>query len=253
MKAESKSSVASEDVLDLEIIFVSGALAASLSAVPVTDSVASVTRAASSAGPPGQLLYGAQVLDPRQTLQAYGINTGATLTLVRRSFTWDGARFGKQAVLSREAGGVVARRTQSFCHAVVAAAWAGREIRIRILETSHWSGAVELGFTATAPDDLPGELPAEARDLPLSWIMGNSGNVLVNGVGLKAPTPRGNWTTEWRPGDVATCTATDAGWFRVDVNGALAMSVPADIPTDIQIYPVVGVYGKTTAIELLDG
>lgn len=244
-----------EELIDVEVRLLSGSLAARLRPSSA-DSVESLRRAAGGAelrSVPTQLVLGARVLCPSETLRGAGISAGATLTLVRRAFSWEAAAMGRHCELQLRDGRRTVRRSLSFDNAVVVARSPARFFRFRVLETdAFWSGAAELGFTALAPSQ--DSLPDVARVLPKSWVLACNGKLFVDGcVQERWQVPRVNWTEAWAPGDVVTCSMAEGGEFRIEVNGTLAMEAALGIAATPELFPVIGVYGKTLAVELLDG
>lgn len=199
-------------------------------------------------GGAGCLLLGARVLEPGASLAEEGLKTGDVLTLVRAAFSWEGARLGR--LVSLEEDGRTAKRTGSFGEALIIAVQPARSFRLRVVDSSaQWSGAMELGFTACSPAELPAELPRRAHLLDRSWVRGHSGCPYILGRSLEAlPTVK----VDWNAGDVVTCSATAAGDLCIQASGEEVSLLPLEIPPDLALFPVVNLYGRTTALQLLD-
>lgn len=234
---------------EVEVRLVSGVIAARLT-LTGKETVDHVRRAVTG-GFPAALLHGARLLDPRATFAELGVEHGASLTLVRRAFTWDGALSGRNAAL--EDDGRTARRAASYWHAVLVASQPARRFALRVLDNAgDWGGAVELGFTSAAPCDLPAELPATADRLPGSWVVDNTGDLRVDGLAASSPREAGWNARDLQPGDLVAVEATHCGTLRVEVNGKVVLEYAAAIPATEDLYPAVGLFGKTRAVELLD-
>mmetsp|Transcript_94237 Transcript_94237/g.218926 ORF Transcript_94237/g.218926 Transcript_94237/m.218926 type:complete len:267 (-) Transcript_94237:16-816(-) len=196
------------------------------------------------------------------SLQSAGIKHGSVLTLVlQKRRLWSEPLLGVNARLGEESddGVVVTRANGFFYKAVVIARYPASHFRVRVIDnTGRWSGALELGFTATHPDHLEGRIPADLANLPECFAVTHSGSLY----GLETHTVLQNWNEDLRPNDVvkvavlnaglgAGADGTEAAEFVVEVDGvvkvraALAHAAP-------ELYPVVGVYGKTKAVELLE-
>merc|ERR1712151_1396394 len=124
-------------------------------------------------------------------------------------------------------------------------------------DTECRSGGLEFGFIATAPEDLPAKLPNKLDKLPLTWISDSVGNLIAN--------------TEWKlehqwqcdipgapaapellkAGDIVECTAGYGGRLRIVVNGSLLADWPANIPDEVALHPIINIFGKAVAVELL--
>lgn len=234
---------------EVEVRLVSGDVVARLT-VAGSETVDQVRRAVT--GGPAALLHGSQLLEPRGcTLAELGVGHGASLTLVRRAFTWDGAVSGRNAAL--EGDGRTVRRSASYWHAVLVAAQPTRRFVLRVLDNAgDWSGAAELGFTSSAPCDLPAELPATADRLSGSWVVDNTGDLRVDGLAASSLRETGWSARDLQPGDLLAVEATNCGTLRVEVNGKVALEYSAAIPATEDLYPAVGLFGKTRAVELLD-
>merc|ERR1712232_320769 len=133
-----------------------------------------------------------------------------------------------------------------------------RTFRLRLVEDTECRyGGLELGFIATAPEDLPAKLPNKLDKLPQTWVSDSVGNLIANG----------EWKLEhqWqedssgapaapellKAGDVIECTAGDGGTLRVVVNGSTVADWPAGIPDGATLHPIVNIFGKAVAVELL--
>lgn len=239
--------------IDVEVRLISGELAASLR-VPSTDTVASVRLKATGGRAAGKLLHGGSVLDMQSTLAMAGVVQGASLTLVRSSYSWEGMRRGLKVKLDED--GRTIRRNDDFWNAVVVGPAPSRSFRFKVVDNSGaWSGAVELGFTAAAAEELPEVLPKNAWELPKSWIISSSSNLIIDGVGVREPETPGKFQRiqeSWAPMDIVQVMVNDAEHIQILANGHLCAEFSAGIRPDVELYPVIGLYGKTTSLELID-
>lgn len=143
---------------------------------------------------------------------------------------WDATVHGPNARVS--ADGRQAARWNGFCEAVIVGANPARCFRFRVTQTeAPYSGGAEVGF---APGPLAAPLPESATMLAGSWVFG-FGNF---------------WPARLQVGDVVQCSAMN-GSLQVKVNDVVVVECAACPPNDTVIYPVVGLYGRTQAVELL--
>lgn len=240
--------------MDIEVRLLSGELTASLRVLS-TDTVASVRLKSTGGRAAGKLLYGSSVLDMRSSLEQAGVPSGATLTLIRSSYSWEGMKRGQKAKVDED--GRTVRRHDDFWNAVVVGPAASRSFQFRVVDNSGaWSGAVELGFTAATPEELPEVLPKNAWELPKSWIISSSSNLIIDGVGVREPEGVAckfqRIQEAWAPMDVIQVMVDDAEQIQITANGNLCAEFNAGIRSEVELYPVIGLYGKTTALELID-
>lgn len=250
--------VPAED-LDIEVRRISGELQASLR-LASSETVDAARRLAAPRAY-ARLLLGAQVLDPQQTLAAAGVTNGAVLTLVRAAFSWDSPALGR---LSSMTGARTVRRTTSFCEAVVVARSPTTRFRVRVLDnTGHWSGGLEIGFVRHRPTDdemntTTASLPRNASLLPDVYAAS-----FINECDSELRKSGG---ARWRAkqllenvceDDVIECSVSDGGSLRLAVQSGqeaeeVAQELALSIPLGAELYPVVSLYGKMQAVELLD-
>lgn len=238
------------ELIEVEVRLMSGGVAATLR-LDLSETVDGLCRQVSPHG--GRILHGTQVLDPRATLAICGLRSGVVLTFVRSS-PWEGCRLGRHARLSEEDGRTV-RRCESYNDALVVARRPGRAFRVRLVDNQgDWFGGVELGFTSLGPSDLPDRLPARvAEGLLRSWVLDHKADLLIDAVKPDWFRSTADIIQEgWSSGDTIACTASDVGDLCVDLNGERALALDARIPPEMELYPLVGVYGRANAVELLD-
>lgn len=196
----------------------------------------------------GSILLGGRVLQSGASLAQECVKSGDVLTFVRAVFSWDGARLGRLVRLDED--GRTAKRTASFGEALVIASYPSRFFRVRVIDSSaQWSGAMELGFTACCPVELPVELPRRAHLVHRSWVRGHSGCPYILGRSLEGE-PSVN--VDWGEGEIVVCSVTQSGELRIETRGQNVAVLPLEIPPDLVLYPLVNLYGQTTALELLD-
>ncbi|XP_014669137.1 PREDICTED: protein neuralized-like, partial [Priapulus caudatus] len=140
--------------------------------------------------------------------------------------------------------GRVARRSDSFCKGVAfgrRAVAVDERVYVRFLECSrNWSGVLRFGFTANDP----GREVATRRDLP-RYVCPDMTN--------KA----GNWAKALgdkyaESGNVLFYYVTAAGDLRYGINDQDKGVFLSGVATTGPLWPMLDLYGNTTAIEFLD-
>lgn len=160
---------------------------------------------------------------------------------------WNRALHGPFAEIS--ANGRLARRNNSLAEdwAVVVAARPSRSFSFRVVETSHYRGAVEVGFSEGLPASTL-SLRCDASWLPRSWVFGGDGRFYHNG------SSTGQWWAQQPALGIGALVRCEAFCDRlqVTVDGALVANQAVLMPEHLELYPVVGLYGQTAAVELVD-
>lgn len=246
-----------EDKVDFEVRLLSGEVAAKLYMSPEETVGRALTAALAESPWPaatGQLCFEGKKLSPGATLRSSGIVDGSVLHLLRVPCYWHKENCGELAEIDND--GLTVRRRGHFSKAVVVASVPTRAFRIQILNMEmSWSGGVELGFCASPPEELPPVLPEELASLPKSWASGNDACLTVN-EGIRSRRNSWKWmdgvnsNENIKVGDVVTCRVDD-GFLRITVNETVVADWPARIPEDVDVYPAVGLYGTTQAIQML--
>lgn len=245
--------------LEFEVRLISGEVQASV-CLASSETVDAARRLASPHAY-ARLLLGMCLLEPGSTLAAAGVTNGAVLTLVRAAFSWDSPALGRLVSLT---GGRTARRTTSFCYAVIVARSPAARFRVRVLDnTGGWSGGLEIGFVRQRPTDdemnaTTACLPRNASLLPdvyAASFINESDSELRDSGGARWQAKQ--LLENVREGDVIECSVSDSGKLRLAVQSGdeadeRAQELPLSIPPGVELYPVVSLYGKMQALELLD-
>lgn len=217
--------------------------------------------AASRTWPPGarHLFLGARALESSSWLADVGVREGSVVTVACAALRWHDKAKGMHAELSED--GLTAKRRDGqfkFNHAVLISNGPVREFRFQVLDSSaRFAGGLELGFTSVAPEELLelGEVPHSAVCLRHAWICDCHGELHAytgSFHALDMDFGEQDWDPErLRTGDIVTCRALVDGRLQIEINGHEVGNWEAGIANDIDLYPVVGLFGKTTAIRLI--
>eukprot|EP00418_Pyrodinium_bahamense_P070439 CAMPEP_0179096568 /NCGR_PEP_ID=MMETSP0796-20121207/44402_1 /TAXON_ID=73915 /ORGANISM="Pyrodinium bahamense, Strain pbaha01" /LENGTH=268 /DNA_ID=CAMNT_0020794293 /DNA_START=53 /DNA_END=859 /DNA_ORIENTATION=- len=170
-----------------------------------------------------------------------------------QSYSWEGMRLGKMVIVDPD-GHTVRNSGFNSGHLIVVGPAPSRSFRFRVVDNSFkWSGGVGMGFTASRPEALA--LPEYAYNMPLPWIIGNHGNLYVSdkddNVSKQEVSKRCVTQAKWKAGNVVRVLANDVGRLQVIRNGKACFENEAGIPSDIEVYPVLDISGKTKAVQLL--
>lgn len=214
--------------------------------------------AASRSWPPGarQLFLGERALEAEMSLADAGVREGSVVTVACAALRWHARAKGSHAELSED--GLTARRRDGsfkFNHAVVISNGPLRGFRFEVLDNAaRFAGGLELGFTSLPPGGLIDEVPPSAVGLRHAWICDCHGELHAytgSFHALDIDFGEQGWDPErLRQGDVVSCRALASGRMQIDINGHEVGNWDAGIPRELDLYPVVSLFGKTTAIRL---
>lgn len=266
LKPEPKTDEFSSDQqIEVEVRLAFSGVLVTRSKFRVNDSVGDVQRvvAAARAWPPGaqQLLLGTQALnDSSMSLASAGVCDGSELLVTCTGLRWHEKVRGAQADISED-GLTVSRRSGhcKFNNSVVIMNGKMRSFRFQVLDTSaRFGGGLEVGFSQIPPEDFRDGLPVSAVGLRHAWICDCYGEMHAYGGSfhcLDVDYGQQAWDPErLKDGDVVVCRATEDGMMQIAVNGRMVANWEANIQPEsvgMDLYPVIGLYGKTTSIKLL--
>jgi len=221
--------------------------------------------AASRTWPAGALelsidsLAGKRILQLSETVSAAGLREGSVVTVNCIDLQWHTEVKGSHAQISAD-GKTVRRRDGlfKFNHAVVITNGPTRAFSFEVLDNSaRFRGGLELGFSEVPPDELDDVLPHSLAQLRHAWVCDSNGEFHAY---------RGSFhcldtdfeVQRWDPervhkGDVVALRVTERGSVQLTLNHHAVADWDVRIPPDAVLYPVLGVYGKATAIKLLGG
>lgn len=226
----------------------SGELVASLT-VPESETTQALLQQVTPVRFNGRFLLGIRMLDSRSTLRANGVRDGDTLTLVKSKFQWDNPSLGPNAKLDKD--GCTVRRRRSFCDALVIAKQSTRCFRVKVVDNSgSWSGGMELGFTVEPPEVLPRNAALLENAWVVSFIHASDSELQTACTGGRLAAKR--LLEALAPGDVVTCSVLQSGAIGIDVNEGTLHELDLKCPVHNELFPVVSLYGKMQALQLLE-
>lgn len=134
--------------------------------------------------------------------------------------------------------------------AIVVSSGAAREFRFLLVDNDgvFRCGGFEAGFSTMPADELPQDLPQVARELPMCYVSDAKGQFFVDGVAESG-------ATSWKHHLVHSGTVVDLkcknGAFQVLPDGKMVADWKLVVPDEMDLYPLVSVYGTTLEIKLL--
>lgn len=134
-------------------------------------------------------------------------------------------------------------------HAIVVSSGVAREFRFLLLDNDgvFRCGGFEAGFSSLPADELPA-MPETARELPMSYVSDSKGHLVVDGEQKTTATP---WKHYFVPSGTVVDVKCKEGAFQVLLDGKLMADWKISVPDEMDLYPLVSVYGTTQAIKLL--
>eukprot|EP00931_Biecheleriopsis_adriatica_P008722 TRINITY_DN109866_c0_g1_i1.p1 TRINITY_DN109866_c0_g1~~TRINITY_DN109866_c0_g1_i1.p1 ORF type:complete len:306 (-),score=64.75 TRINITY_DN109866_c0_g1_i1:81-971(-) len=180
--------------------------------------------------------------------------------LLKSGVAWDRIRKGSNADISDD--GLIVRRPVGFQepagadersrsrgHALVVSSGTAREFSFRLLDNNGvYEGGFEAGFSALPPSDLPEPLPETASALEEAWVSDMNGYLVVDSEkDLEARA----WQHLFVREGAVVSVGYRGGKLRIHLDGDLVAEWDVFVPDEIDLYPVVSVFGTTRAIELL--
>lgn len=169
--------------------------------------------------------------------------------------SWNGIYKGRNAAIQQDRLTVKRTRgsgeTAEFPpgHAVVVSSGVSREFRFEVLDNgSVFKGGFEAGFVSCPPEELPQPLPETARELPCAYVSDSAGRLVVLGEEMTELLP---WRHRLLPNGTIVDVLCKNGKFQVLLDGKIAADWDIQVPDDLDLYPLVSVYGTTQAIKLL--
>jgi len=203
-----------------------------------------------------QLFLGTHALKSSSSLLDAGINDGSVVTVACAALRWHETVRGSQVELSSDGLTASRRDNRKFNGAIIITNGPVRMFQFQIIDSSaHFGGGLEMGFSLVPPDDFHDGLPLSAVSLRHAWICDCYGELHAYTGSfhcLDVDYGEQAWDPEMlRAGDVVVCCATERGMMQIDVNGRRVANWEANIPDDVDLYPVVNLYGKTTSVKLL--
>mmetsp|Transcript_56276 Transcript_56276/g.103284 ORF Transcript_56276/g.103284 Transcript_56276/m.103284 type:complete len:256 (+) Transcript_56276:78-845(+) len=201
------------------------------------------------------LLLGDCLLDPRARICDTGLTHGAVVTLVLSPLLWSLDHKGSQAEIGADCRTAWRVDGESQQFAIVVSRAPMRTFRLRIVRTCDCRfGGLEVGFTATAPESLPTELPSNLDKLPESWVSNSVGSLIANHKWILGKS----WDESAAPellevDDVITCVAGGGGQLCIIKNDRTVATWDADMPEGVALYPIANIVGRVKCIELLFG
>lgn len=146
---------------------------------------------------------------------------------------------GPNAQLSKNK--FVARRTQSFCQALVFSnrvILPNERVYIKVLEISKgWSGTIRFGFTSVDPATLSYQMPKHACP-----DMTNAGHTWARALADEVV----------RRNSVIHFSYNTNGYIHYGINNQDCGIFYANVNTSQHLWFIVDIYGLTTAVELID-
>eukprot|EP00434_Breviolum_minutum_P024339 symbB.v1.2.021494.t1/scaffold1806.1/size131321/9 len=91
-------------------------------------------------------------------------------------------------------------------------------------------------------------MPETARELPMSYVSDSKGQLVVDGEQKTTATP---WKHYFVPSGTVVDVKCKEGAFQVLLDGKLMADWKISVPDEMDLYPLVSVYGTTQAIKLL--
>jgi hypothetical protein len=203
-----------------------------------------------------QLFLGTHALKSSSSLLEAGINDGSVVTVACAALRWHETVRGSQVELSSDGLTASRRDNRKFNGAIIITNGPVRMFQFQIIDSSaHFGGGLEIGFSLVPPDDFHDGLPLSAVGLRHAWICDCYGELHAYTGSfhcLDVDYGEQAWDPEMlRAGDVVVCCATERGMMQIDVNGRRVANWEANIPDDVDLYPVVSLFGKTTSVKLL--
>mmetsp|Transcript_46784 Transcript_46784/g.109518 ORF Transcript_46784/g.109518 Transcript_46784/m.109518 type:complete len:287 (-) Transcript_46784:32-892(-) len=169
--------------------------------------------------------------------------------------SWNGVHKGRNASILEDRLSVKrvrgAGETEEFPpgHAIVVSSGAARAFRFEVLDNnSVYKGGFEVGFASCPPEELPQPLPEQARDLPCAYVSDSCGRLVVFGEEEPGSPP---WNHRLLPSGTVVDVRCKDGKFQVLLNGKTAADWHLNVPDELDLYPLVSVYGTTQAVKLL--
>lgn len=204
-----------------------------------------------------QLLLGSHVLQAAMTLAAVGVHDGSTVTVTCVPLRWHDEVRGCHADVSED-GLTVSRRERlsKFNNALVIANGPMRSFCFEVIDnTARFGGGIEVGFSRLEPEALADDLPSSAVGLRHAWVCDPFGELHVYKGELHCldlDFEAQGWDPEkLRQGDIVACRTTAEGRMQIDINDCNVASWDVDIPPTVRLYPVLSLFGKTTAVKLI--
>jgi hypothetical protein len=259
--SDSKDSTGCNHTINIDVKLAFSGLPVAHLKMQLSDTVGDLLRIISKARtwPPGtqQLCLGKQILETGMSLETAGVCDRSVLEVVCTSLRWNSKVKGSHAEISED-GLIVCRRDKQFKfnHAIAMTNGATRNLRFEVLDNSaRFAGGVEIGFSSVAPDTLDDGLPPSAVGLRHAWICDCHGALHAytgSFHALDIDFDEQGWDPEsLRSGDIVECCVCNAGRLHIQVNDHEVANWDASVPDGLELYPVVSVFGKTTAIKLL--
>ncbi|CAK9053742.1 [Pyruvate dehydrogenase (acetyl-transferring)] kinase isozyme 4 [Durusdinium trenchii] len=168
--------------------------------------------------------------------------------------SWHGIHKGRNAVIQEDRLTVKRQRSSQeraefpHGHAIVVSTGCAREFRFLLVDNDGvYKGGFEAGFSSMPPDELPDPLPECAKELSCAYVSSPTGHLVVLGEESEVPP--------WKHHLVASGTVVELkckeGSFQVLLDGKIVANWPLAVPDEMDLYPLVSVYGTTCAIKLL--
>eukprot|EP00811_Abedinium_folium_P034573 NODE_7444_length_1577_cov_20.900690.p1 GENE.NODE_7444_length_1577_cov_20.900690~~NODE_7444_length_1577_cov_20.900690.p1 ORF type:complete len:277 (+),score=57.18 NODE_7444_length_1577_cov_20.900690:99-929(+) len=205
------------------------------------------------------LLLGARRIEEGDVISDLCEEERCVLIAIASPPMWLSAPLGTNARIDEDDVNVLRRQPGCYDKAL-AIATPARSFEIRVLDSCcNWAGFLEFGFC----DGVPETMPQDVTTLPKSWVSGNASTLYIDGLPQEEYY---EWKSVWHDafmldgaeeaellvaGDIVSCAVTDHGSMRIEVNGIVVADWDVEIPDSADLHPVVNLYGRTVAVELL--